>query len=117
MGAIGCSFSAEALGMDLGHRVGPTGHTQQAAPSSIMPWQFRSRFPSYSIDRCSYTVSRRCLCRRDVFHRHRAHREGRDVDAINWRNDKFNSRLDRAYGEYSKETKANLERGTALPDN
>ena len=40
MGAIGCSFSAEALGMDLGHRVGPTGHTQQAAPSSIMPWQF-----------------------------------------------------------------------------
>lgn len=55
--------------------------------------------------------------RRDKFHRHRHHREGKDVDAINSRNDTYNRKLERVFGDFSKETKANLERGTALPDN
>ena len=38
-------------------------------------------------------------------------------DGINDGNSKFNSKLDRHYGKYTKEIKANLERGTALPDN
>ena len=37
-------------------------------------------------------------------------------DGINDGNSKFNAKLDRHYGKYTKEIKANLERGTALPD-
>ena len=36
-------------------------------------------------------------------------------DGINDGNSKFNAKLDRHYGKYTKEIKANLERGTALP--
>lgn len=46
----------------------------------------------------------------------RPHREGGDVDFINQRNAFFNKQVERALGPYSKEIKANLERGTALPD-
>jgi len=37
-------------------------------------------------------------------------------DGINDGNSKFNAKLDRHYGKYTREIKANLERGTALPD-
>ena len=37
-------------------------------------------------------------------------------DGINDGNSKFNAKLDRHYGKYTKEIKANLERGTALPE-
>ena len=41
----------------------------------------------------------------------------KDIDGINIRNERFNKMLDKDYGKYSKEIKANLERGTALPEN
>eukprot|EP00887_Chlorella_sp_A99_P006252 scaffold3.g6252.t1 len=50
------------------------------------------------------------------FSRRRAHREDRDVDSINARNEFFNKKLERAFGSHTREIKANLECGTALPD-
>ena len=41
----------------------------------------------------------------------------KDVDGINIRNERYNRLLAKSYDKYSKEIKANLERGTALPDN
>ena len=41
----------------------------------------------------------------------------KDIDGINIRNERFNKMLDKDYGKYAKEIKANLERGTALPEN
>jgi pre-mRNA-splicing factor SYF2 len=38
------------------------------------------------------------------------------VEGINKRNDHFVKKLDRFYGDHTSEIKANLERGTALPD-
>jgi pre-mRNA-splicing factor SYF2 len=38
------------------------------------------------------------------------------VLGINSRNDHFVKKLDRFYGQHTKEIRANLERGTALPD-
>lgn len=54
--------------------------------------------------------------KRAKFSRRRAYRENQDIDHINKRNEAFNKKLDRAYGRYTDEIKANLERGTALPD-
>lgn len=48
------------------------------------------------------------------FSRRRADYEDKDVSSINSKNKKFVTRLERAFGEYSAETKASLERGTAL---
>ncbi len=39
------------------------------------------------------------------------------IDYVNPQNAKINRSLEKAYGKYTKEIKANLERGTALPDN
>jgi pre-mRNA-splicing factor SYF2 len=41
----------------------------------------------------------------------------KDIDFINDRNAHFNKKIERAFGQHTKEIKANLERGTALPDN
>ena len=41
----------------------------------------------------------------------------KDIDGINIRNERFNQMLAKNYDKYSKEIKANLERGTALPEN
>ena len=54
--------------------------------------------------------------KRAEFSRRRVHREAKDVTHINDRNEHFNKKLDRAYGDHTAEIKANLERGTALPD-
>mmetsp|Transcript_2024 Transcript_2024/g.12992 ORF Transcript_2024/g.12992 Transcript_2024/m.12992 type:complete len:193 (+) Transcript_2024:886-1464(+) len=54
--------------------------------------------------------------KRAKFSRRRAYRENQDIDHINKRNEAFNKKLERAYGQYTDEIKANLERGTALPD-
>jgi len=48
------------------------------------------------------------------FSRRRAFNEDADVDYINKRNAHFNKKVERAYGEFTKEIKLNLERGTAL---
>ena len=45
-------------------------------------------------------------CRPEVFEA--------DVDYINDRNKHFNKKIERAYGEYTKVIKENLERGTAI---
>mmetsp|Transcript_29203 Transcript_29203/g.64548 ORF Transcript_29203/g.64548 Transcript_29203/m.64548 type:complete len:498 (-) Transcript_29203:188-1681(-) len=50
------------------------------------------------------------------FSRRRAFRDSKDVDYINDRNAHFNKKIERAFGKYTAETKANLERGTALPE-
>jgi cyclophilin family peptidyl-prolyl cis-trans isomerase len=55
--------------------------------------------------------------RASQFSRRRKYRDDDDVDYINDRNAKFNKKIERAFGEFTKETKANLERGSALPDN
>mmetsp|Transcript_20064 Transcript_20064/g.34528 ORF Transcript_20064/g.34528 Transcript_20064/m.34528 type:complete len:500 (+) Transcript_20064:207-1706(+) len=51
-----------------------------------------------------------------AFSRRRTHRDAKDVDYINDRNAHFNKKIERSYGKYTQEIKANLERGTALPD-
>ncbi len=50
------------------------------------------------------------------YSRRRAFRDSKDIDYINDRNAHFNKKIERAFGKYTAETKANLERGTALPD-
>jgi hypothetical protein len=50
------------------------------------------------------------------FSRRRAFRADKDVDYINDRNAHFNKKIQRAFGAATAEIKANLERGTALPD-
>ena len=42
------------------------------------------------------------------------HNDDADIDYINERNMKFNNKLERFYGQYTTETKQNLERGTAI---
>jgi pre-mRNA-splicing factor SYF2 len=51
------------------------------------------------------------------FSRRRAVHADKDIDFINDRNAHFNKKIERAFGAHTKEIKANLERGTALPDN
>eukprot|EP00281_Chroomonas_sp_CCMP1168_P028804 CAMPEP_0206242066 /NCGR_PEP_ID=MMETSP0047_2-20121206/16851_1 /ASSEMBLY_ACC=CAM_ASM_000192 /TAXON_ID=195065 /ORGANISM="Chroomonas mesostigmatica_cf, Strain CCMP1168" /LENGTH=237 /DNA_ID=CAMNT_0053667045 /DNA_START=33 /DNA_END=746 /DNA_ORIENTATION=- len=52
--------------------------------------------------------------KRNKFSRRRTEHEDDDVDYINKRNQHFNKKIDRAYGEYTKVIKENLERGTAI---
>lgn len=54
--------------------------------------------------------------KRAEFSRRRAVHADKDVDFINDRNAHFNKKIDRAFAEHTVEIKANLERGTALPD-
>ena len=54
--------------------------------------------------------------KRNNYSRRRKYHADKDVDFINDRNAHFNKKIDRAFGQYTQETKANLERGTALPD-
>ena len=54
--------------------------------------------------------------KRANFSRRRTHRDDADVTHINERNEHFNRKIERAFGEHTREIKANLERGTALPD-
>ncbi|KIY98204.1 pre-mRNA-splicing factor SYF2 [Monoraphidium neglectum] len=52
--------------------------------------------------------------KRQEYSRRRAARADADVDFINERNAHFNKKIERAFGNYSKDIKASLERGTAL---
>ncbi len=65
-------------------------------------------------DPCGAHVRRKA--KRAAYSRRRAHQLDKDVDSINNRNEHFNRKIERAYGTYTQEIKANLERGTALPD-
>ena len=46
--------------------------------------------------------------------RHRAYNPDEDTTYINDKNMRFNRKISRAYDEYTKDIKDNLERGTAL---
>lgn len=52
--------------------------------------------------------------KRHKYSRRRKFDEDADVDHINERNMRFNKKLERFYGAYTKEIKQNLERGTAV---
>jgi len=52
--------------------------------------------------------------KRSKYHRRRQHHDEADIDYINERNMKFNQKAERFYGQYTKEIKQNLERGTAI---
>uniref|UniRef100_A0A6M2DL93 Pre-mRNA-splicing factor SYF2 n=1 Tax=Xenopsylla cheopis TaxID=163159 RepID=A0A6M2DL93_XENCH len=54
------------------------------------------------------------ISKREKYSRRRTHNDDADIDYINERNAKFNEKLQRFYGEYTVETKQNLERGTAI---
>lgn len=54
------------------------------------------------------------IAKREKYSRRRMHNDDADIDYINERNAKFNQKLERFYGEYTRETKLNLERGTAI---
>ena len=54
------------------------------------------------------------ISKREKYSRRRMHDDDADIDYINERNMKFNQKLERFYGKYTKEIKDNLERGTAV---
>eukprot|EP01069_Polyplicarium_translucidae_P000946 Polyplicarium_translucidae@DN1458_c0_g1_i1.p2 len=70
--------------------------------------------PSESAKRRLVETLEKQNARRAKVRRKREYVEYEDVSYINERNRKFNKKLDRAFGEYTREIKANLERGTAL---
>lgn len=67
-----------------------------------------------AIDRLAQGISA-AQRKRTEAHEKKTH-AAKDVDGINVRNDRFNKMLAKSYDKYSKEIKANLERGTALPE-
>lgn len=66
-----------------------------------------------AIDKMAKDVEEQ-IAKKKKFSRRRTHNEEETIDYINERNAKLNKKLDRFYGEYTKEIKQNLERGTAL---
>ena len=54
------------------------------------------------------------VAKREKYSRRRMHDDDSDIDYINERNMKFNQKLERFYGKYTKDIKDNLERGTAV---
>lgn len=52
--------------------------------------------------------------KREKYSRRRRHDPDADIDYINERNMKFNQKLERFYGAYTKDIKDSLERGTAV---
>ncbi|KAK9811222.1 hypothetical protein WJX72_000229 [[Myrmecia] bisecta] len=71
--------------------------------------------PPENVDRMVAELAER-KDKRASYSRRRTHHEDKDVDYINDRNAHFNKKIDRAFGQYTNEIRANLERGTALPD-
>ncbi len=66
-----------------------------------------------AIDKMAEDVQKQ-VAKREKFSRRRAFDDGADIDYINERNMKFNKKLERFYGGYTKDIKDNLERGTAV---
>lgn len=52
--------------------------------------------------------------RRDKYHRRRLYDPDAPIDFINERNRRFNEKIERFYGEHTKDVKDSLERGTAV---
>lgn len=74
---------------------------------------FHSLIPITTFIYCNSSSFSR-IAKRDKYSRRRMHNDDADIDYINERNAKFNQKLERFYGEYTRETKLNLERGTAI---
>lgn len=66
-----------------------------------------------ALDRLASDVQAQ-ITKRDKYSRRRMHDDDADIDYINERNMKFNQKLERFYGKYTKEIRDNLERGTAV---
>ncbi|XP_015510034.1 pre-mRNA-splicing factor syf2 [Neodiprion pinetum] len=66
-----------------------------------------------AVDRLVEDVEKQ-IAKREKYSRRRMHNDDADIDYINERNAKFNQKLERFYGEHTRETKLNLERGTAI---
>ncbi|XP_014671592.1 PREDICTED: pre-mRNA-splicing factor SYF2-like [Priapulus caudatus] len=66
-----------------------------------------------AIERMSEDIEKQ-IEKRNKYSRRRAYDDDADIDYINERNAKFNKKLERFYGQYTAETKQNLERGTAV---
>ena len=71
--------------------------------------------PEENIDRMVQEIEDRKQ-KRTQFSRRRKYYEERDIDSINDRNLVYNKKVERAFGDVTREIKANLERGTALPE-
>ncbi len=71
--------------------------------------------PAAAVDRMVAELDA-AKARAGAFSRRRRTRGDADVDSINDRNARFNEKIGRAFGGAAAEIKANLERGTALPD-
>jgi pre-mRNA-splicing factor SYF2 len=52
--------------------------------------------------------------KREKYSRRRMHNDDEDINYINDRNAKFNKKLERFYGQYTKDIKKDIERGTAV---
>uniref|UniRef100_A0A0N4ZPC8 Pre-mRNA-splicing factor SYF2 n=1 Tax=Parastrongyloides trichosuri TaxID=131310 RepID=A0A0N4ZPC8_PARTI len=71
-------------------------------------------YPSETgLDKLSESIEQREKKRRE-YHRRRTFDPDATVDYINEKNRKYNAKLERYYGEYTKDIKESLERGTAL---
>jgi len=66
-----------------------------------------------NINKMAEDVERQ-ISKREKFSRRRKYNDDADIDYINERNMKFNQKLERFYGKYTKDIKDNLERGTAV---
>lgn len=86
-----------------------------ADPESVAYGTHGTNLPPEALDRLVADLTARDKAR-EQFSRRRAAYADRDADGINARNSHFNRKLERTYGEHTAELKANLERGTALPD-
>ena len=76
-------------------------------------WLFCFRDTPDALDRLAKDTQAQ-IDKREKYSRRRMHDDDADIDYINERNMKFNQKLERFYGKYTKEIKDNLERGTAV---
>eukprot|EP00201_Polytomella_parva_P009695 CAMPEP_0175058522 /NCGR_PEP_ID=MMETSP0052_2-20121109/11892_1 /TAXON_ID=51329 ORGANISM="Polytomella parva, Strain SAG 63-3" /NCGR_SAMPLE_ID=MMETSP0052_2 /ASSEMBLY_ACC=CAM_ASM_000194 /LENGTH=527 /DNA_ID=CAMNT_0016323907 /DNA_START=88 /DNA_END=1671 /DNA_ORIENTATION=+ len=83
--------------------------------SDSLQYGVTPKIPEENIDKMVKELNERKQ-KRSEFSRRRKFRDDKDIDAINDRNAHFNKKLERAFGKHVTEIKANLERGTALPD-
>lgn len=65
-------------------------------------------------DRLGEAMDKKILEKKKDFSRRRAYNDDEDRTYVNDRNRFFNKKLDRFFGDYTEETRQNLERGTAL---
>jgi len=82
-------------------------------PAAAMNYGQSAEIPEENVNRMVAELFEKGS-RAKKFSRRRAFNEEADVDYINKRNAHFNKKVERAYGEFTKEIKLNLERGTAL---